>query len=236
MIKFIVKHVKKITRRTPSNVPYQLRNTDIDDDFNFDLLFEFFERSKIPFIKALGSYNAAFKFGNDTMEAYDIGNAGLISKYILNNYITEDYPVLFSQACLKLINLMRFIDVDITVGREGCLFHVQKNAKTLENINSFSVFYTSYFIYDERYRITKTKFKDDNVLKKELQIQLDFTGKSSYFETTEKAILVIDYHNPSDSFLNIIEYHKKEFINKLGISENEATINDIYNLYTMLTI
>lgn len=194
MIKRAISILKHLSRSN-STIPYKLRNVDDGDDFDCALLFDFFEKSKIPFIPAIGEYHAAFKFGNDTMEAYDIGNAGLVSRHILKNYIDEDYQVLFSRFCAKYVNLMAFIDVVVSMSKKGCLFNVNKNAKSLENIRSYSTFYKTYFFYDERYSITKTKFEDDFKVLKEVCITLNFNGESSYLETGTSATINIDYYN-----------------------------------------
>lgn len=228
----ILKHLS----RSNEPIPYKLRNTSNKKDFNCSLLFDFFEQSKIPFITSRGEFDAAFKFGNDTIEAYDIGNAGLISRHILKNYISEDYQVLFSKLCSQYIRLMNFIDVSISVSRKGCLFHVEKKAKSLNQIYSYSTFYKSNFIYDDRYRITKLKFDNDLVVGKEICINLSFNGESGYTETGQNVVITIDYYKQDQFLFDVIEFHKKEFIYKLGISDNDVTIKDIYELYTMLTI
>lgn len=211
----------------PSNIFTSSYGFIIDDN----LFLSFLDENKIELqnTRFLNGYYLAFSFPNTRNPEQrpfvkNIGNAGLISRSILKKYMKEDIDSFIFDFFKELKAIKSVIGMKFDfVSKKYGMFELSDNYHTLYDIDNFQITYTT--------ELSHGRKRKRNI---DMFLTISFDGKTYYSLDEDELNMTIDYNNPDLFFHQVIDWHKKDFCKKLGISKNE-TAEHIHTIYDMLT-
>lgn len=196
------------------------KNYTIHDPINFDeqLLKDFSIESSIPLVPPLGAFHLAIRLKDGQFPCVDgIGYPGLICRYILKDYMKEDYEIYIQDVFKKLNYYGNFVNIYFNDARKSSIgITLSDNYTSIKEIASIHFDYEINF-RDKKYYYTKTS-----------EIYIIFKGESCYDVITDsnnqtKLKLVINYNDLDGFFIKFIECYKNKFTKKVGVQRNTDT-------------
>lgn len=185
----------------------------INKAFNFDerLLEEFSKESCIPLVRPVGIFHLSIKLKEDQEPCVDgIGYPALICRYILKDYIKEDYDIFLQTILNKIKNYGKFVNIDFQrFTKMSMNITLADDYQSIQDIDSFDLVYIMLIKTHQYYQV-------------KADISIVFNGDSVYdFKYTQGdyAILkmVINYNDLDGFFMKFAESYRDEISKKLGI-------------------
>lgn len=188
----------------------------VNDAIYFDenLLTEFSKESNIPIVQPLGNFNLAIKLQKDQEPCiHDIGYPAMILRYILKDYLKEDYDVFLADLFDRLKRYGNFINVNFNrIVKRSMHITLATGYQSIKEISSFGF----------KYEISTRNWTYDTV---ETDIVIVFEGESFYNLTVNKKKvtalqMVINYNDLNGFFIKFFERYKNRFAKKLGVQSS----------------
>lgn len=191
----------------------------INKAFNFDerLLEEFSKESSIPLVRPVGIFHLSIKLKEDQEPCVDgIGYPALICRYILKDYIKEDYDAYLQSIFAKMKRYGNYVNIQFhSQTKKTMSITLAENYSSIKDITAIS------FDYDIHLRDKKHIYPD-------AQVTIVFEGESIYEfsmdENNEPHIkMVVNYNDLDNFFIKFIEAYKNKFARKLGVQRVTET-------------
>lgn len=204
--------------------PYLL---NIYSDFDEELLISMSKEASIKLVPPIGPLSLSIKLCQEKDPCVsNIGYPGQFVRYILKDYITEDFEYLLIKIFNKIKKYGRFINLGFyAFSKQSMNITLKENYKSLKDIMSLELGYdiSSKYDNDSHSRSIKT------------ELVFVFDGHSSYnlkLIGNEDGVLniVLSYTDIDGFWLRFLEAYKKDFTDKLGIDED----TDIQYVQTLI--
>jgi hypothetical protein len=207
--------------------------------FNFDetLISDFLTESNITIRNPLGGFQLSIRLQDEQSPCiYELAPAGIICRYILKDYMKEDYDAFLFSIFDKLRAYGKFIDFNMfNFAKRSTILTLADNYKSIKDISCLN------FNYDVGMR-NLTRDTDGNLVAFTIDtdIKIVFDGESYYDcvainhkHFSERQQMIINYHDVDGFIFKFVEFYNKKFVDKLGIIE-AADSNDVITLVDML--
>lgn len=200
---------------------------NIYSDFNEDLLISMSEEASIKLVPPIGPLSLSITLCQEKDPCVsNIGYPGQFVRYILKDYIAEDFEYLLIKIFNKMKKYGKFINLGFySFSKKSMNITLKENYKSLKDILSLELGYAISSKYDNdiRQRDIKT------------ELIFVFDGRSSYnLELIGKEAgvlnIVLSYTDIDGFWLRFLEAYKKDFTDKLGVDED----TDIQYVQTLI--
>lgn len=186
-------------------------------NFNEELLDAFTQESGIVFDAPLGNFALTIREkDNKEFNVSNIGNAGIICRYIMKDYMAEDHDLFLVEIFQKIRRYGRYINLDFQrLTKKSINIELRNNYQSIKDINSLT------FEYDIELK-SRTRYQTETTIK------IGFNGESCYdFNVISGASarlnININYYQKNDLFIQFIEAYKARFAKKVGVSQKTET-------------
>lgn len=209
--------------------------------FNFDetLISDFSTESNITIRTPRGGFHLSIKLQDEQSPCiYELAPAGIICRYILKDYMKEDYDAFLFSIFDRLRAYGKFIDFNLCdFSKNSTTLTLADNYKAITDISCLN------FNYDIKMR-NLTRDSDGNlvVFTIDTDIKIVFEGESYYdcfsinhSHFSERQQMIINYHNVDGFIFKFIEFYNKKFVEKLGLVEATDS-NNVITLVDMMIV
>lgn len=205
-----------------------LKPYTLNDKYDFDesLLLKFSEESSIAIIPPFGEFNLSIKLQLDQESCVTgIGYPNVILRYILQEYMKEDYDLFLTVIFKKIEKYQKFINVKSkSLIKREIYITLANHYSSIKDISSFGISY--------------------NNTPKDWQFGIDtdviviFEGESFYDlyymnGKLSKIEMIINYNDVNGFFIKFFEAYRNKFAETLGIPET-TDIKHILSLIDMI--
>jgi hypothetical protein len=206
---------------TNGTKPYTL---NAEYDFDERLLEEFSKESSIPLVRPFGVFHLAIKLKeNQEPCVHGIGYPALICRYILKDYITEDYDAYLQSIFAKMKHYGNYVNIQFhSQTKKTMSITLADNYSSIKDITAISFDYAIHL-------------RDKKHLYPTAEVTIVFEGESAYEFSIEEnnkphIKMIVNYNDLDGFFIKFIAAYKNKFARKLGIQRS----TDIAHLKTLI--